>query len=58
MLNLIIGYKIKNKFEEFNLFETKAYGEIIKMFKQYKKSKYWEKSIFGIKQELLKRINK
>ncbi|WP_434329649.1 transposase [Mycoplasma capricolum subsp. capricolum] len=37
MLTLIIGYRIKNKFEEFNLFENKTYGEIMKIFKQYKK---------------------
>lgn len=37
MLTLIIGYRIKNKFEDAGLFKTKTYREIMKIFKQYKK---------------------
>ena len=37
MLTLIIGYRIKNKFEDNGLFEKHTYGELMKIFKRYQK---------------------
>ncbi len=37
MLTLIIGNRIKNKFADSRILETKTYHDVMKIFKQYKK---------------------
>ena len=37
MLTLIIGNRIKNKFADSRILETKTYRDVMKIFKQYKK---------------------
>ncbi|QYR08557.1 hypothetical protein E5287_01695 [Mycoplasmopsis agalactiae] len=55
MLTLIIGNRIKNKFADSKILETKTYRDVMKIFKQYKKIQMSYKNDISYETELPKK---
>ncbi|SYV90743.1 Uncharacterised protein [Metamycoplasma alkalescens] len=56
MLTLIIGNRIKNKFADSRILETKTYRDVMKIFKQYKKIQMPYKNDIWHETELPKKV--